>query len=237
MLQINEKLVKYNFSSRKGTPIKYIVIHDTGNTSIGADANAHFSFFNSGDRQSSAHYFVDDKQILRIIKEEDKAWHCGDGRGKYGITNENSIGIEICINSDGNFKIAFDTAAQLTAELLKKYNLSMDRVVRHYDASRKNCPNIMRNDNWALWDDYLDKVRFYFEDEPEKEDTSNDIIISDNISNFIDDVYIAFLHRNPDYDGKLFWYNKIKSKEATLETFVNSLMASGEFTEKRSSYM
>ena len=45
-MEINEKLVKYNFSSRKRTSIKYIVIHDTGNTSKGADANAHFSFFN-----------------------------------------------------------------------------------------------------------------------------------------------------------------------------------------------
>ena len=236
-MQINEKLIKYNFSSRRGTSIKYIVIHDTGNTSNGADADAHFSFFNAANRQSSAHYFVDDTQILRIIKESDKAWHCGDGNGKYGITNENSIGIEICINSDGNFKKAFDTSAQLTAELLKKYNLSMDRVVRHYDASRKICPNIMRNDNWALWDDYLNKVEGYFKNVPSKEDIPSTIIISDGISDFIDDVYVAFLHRNPDYDGKLFWYNKIKSKESSLENFVNSLMASGEFIEKRNYYV
>ena len=236
-MQINEKLIKYNFSSRKGTSIKYIVIHDTGNTSNGADANAHFSFFNSADRQSSAHYFVDDSQILRVIKESDKAWHCGDGHGKYGITNENSIGIEICINTDGNFKIAFDTAAQLTAELLKKYNLSMDRVVRHYDASRKVCPNIMHKDNWGLWHDYLKKVEGYFINVPTKENTSAPLVISDNISDFIDDVYLAFLHRSPDYEGKRFWYTKIKSKEETLEAFVNSLMASGEFIEKRNSYM
>ena len=92
-IKINEKLVKYNFSSRNGEKIKYISIHDTGNKRRGADANAHFNFFNGGDRQSSAHYFVDDKQILRIIKDEHKSWHCGDGKGKYEIRNENSIGI------------------------------------------------------------------------------------------------------------------------------------------------
>ncbi len=43
-MKINENLVRYNFSSRQETKIEYIVIHDTGNTSKGADANAHFSF-------------------------------------------------------------------------------------------------------------------------------------------------------------------------------------------------
>ena len=150
-MKINENLVRYNFSSRQETKIEYIVIHDTGNTSKGADANAHFSFFNSADRQASAHYFVDDTQILRIIKDSDKAWHCGDGKGKYGITNENSIGIEMCINIDGDFSITLDKTIELTAYLMKKYNIPIKNVVRHYDASRKVCPNIMSKNNWALW--------------------------------------------------------------------------------------
>ena len=29
-MEINKKLIKYNYSSRKDTKIKYIVIHDTG---------------------------------------------------------------------------------------------------------------------------------------------------------------------------------------------------------------
>ena len=119
-IKINEKLVKYNFSSRNGEKIKYISIHDTGNKRRGADANAHFNFFNGGDRQSSAHYFVDDKQILRIIKAEHKSWHCGDGKGKYGIRNENSIGIEMCINSDGDFNKTYSNTLKLTKYLMKK---------------------------------------------------------------------------------------------------------------------
>ncbi len=235
-MKINEKLVKYNFSSRQGTSIKYIVIHDTGNTSNGADANAHFSFFNSADRQSSAHYFVDDSQILRIIKDSDKAWHCGDGKGKYGITNENSIGVEICINMDGDFDIAFDKAAQLTSFLMKEYNIDISNVVRHYDASRKICPNIMSKNNWVLWDDFIDKVIAYHNDFI-LEDNNTNIIISDNISNFIDNVYITFLSRVPDYEGKLFWYNKLKSNESSVEGFVNSLMQSVEFNNIKNLYM
>lgn len=238
-MDINEKLVKYNFSSRRGTPIKYIVIHDTGNTSKGSDANAHFSFFNSADRQSSAHYFVDDTQILRIIRDEDKAWHCGDGKGKYGITNENSIGIEICININGDFNIAFDKAANLTAHLLKKYDLPLENVVRHYDASRKICPNIMSKNNWVMWDDFKYKVKNYYYGESAENSgssNSNEIVISDKISNFIDNVYMAFFNRIPDYQGKLFWYNKLKSRNSTLDDFVLSLMDSSEFIELKKSY-
>ena len=97
------KQIAYNISNRNGTKIKYIVIHDTGNTSPGANANSHYNYFNGGNRYSSADFFVDDKQAL-CVNDYYKyyTWHCGDGYGKYGITNENSIGIEICINSDGN---------------------------------------------------------------------------------------------------------------------------------------
>ena len=43
-IKINEKLIKYNFSSRNGEKIKYLVIHDTDNTSVGANADAHYHF-------------------------------------------------------------------------------------------------------------------------------------------------------------------------------------------------
>lgn len=234
-MQINENLVKYNFSSRQGVKIEYIVIHDTGNTSSGADANAHFSFFNAADRQSSAHYFVDDTQILRIIKDSDKSWHCGDGKGKYGITNENSIGIEICINVNGNLNTAIKKTIELTAFLMKKYNIPIENVVRHYDASRKICPNIMSKNNWILWDEFKKDLTNYYVDLIDQGNNSN-ITISDNINNFIDNVYIAFLYREPDYEGKSFWYNKIKSKSASIENFVNSLMESSEFLEIKNMY-
>ena len=57
--------IGYNYSVRR-EPVKYIVVHDTGNTSKGADAMAHYNYFNSGDRQSSADFFVDDKRALCV---------------------------------------------------------------------------------------------------------------------------------------------------------------------------
>ena len=153
-MEIKEKLVKYNFSSRNNTPIKYIVVHDTGNTGKGADTNAHYNYFNSADRQASAHYFIDDKQILRIIKDSDKSWHCGDGKGKYNITNENSIGIEMCINSDGDFEKTKENTLELIKYLVERYNIDFKNIVRHYDASRKICPYSMSKNNWEEWNKF-----------------------------------------------------------------------------------
>ena len=154
------KQIAYNRSNRGDNKIKYIVIHDTGNTSIGANAYSHYRYFNGGDHSSSADFFVDDKQVL-CINDYYKyyTWHCGDGRGKYGITNKNSIGIEICINSDGNRQKAIDKTLNLVSELMKELNIPIERVVRHYDASRKNCPGSMSKNNWAEWYEFKNRIQ------------------------------------------------------------------------------
>ena len=153
-MKINKKQIAYNISKRN-TAATYIVIHDTGNKNRGADAEAHFKYFNGGNRNSSADFFVDDKQALQVNDYiKNYTWHCGDGKGKYGITNSNSVGIEICVNSDGNYEKAYANAIELTKQLMKELNITADRVVRHYDASRKNCPASMSSQSWALWNDF-----------------------------------------------------------------------------------
>ena len=157
-MKINKKQIAYNRTARKQNPI-YIVIHDTGNTGKGANANAHFNYFNGGNRNSSADFFVDDTQVLQVNDyTKYYTWHCGDGKGKYGITNSNSIGIEICINSDGNYNIAFQNAVELTKHLMKELNIPVERFVRHYDASRKNCPASMSGNNWELWSKFKEAL-------------------------------------------------------------------------------
>ncbi|PHJ38557.1 N-acetylmuramoyl-L-alanine amidase [Desulforamulus profundi] len=146
---MKKKLIKYNFST--GNEPKYIVVHDTGNPGKGADADAHYRYFNGGNRNASAHYFVDDHSIIQTVEDINASWHCGDGKGQYGITNYNSIGIEICINSDGDYNKAVQNAIELVKFLMKKHNIPLDKVVRHYDASRKNCPGTMSSNNWEKW--------------------------------------------------------------------------------------
>ncbi|WP_278287279.1 peptidoglycan recognition protein family protein [Caloranaerobacter ferrireducens] len=149
---MTKKLIKCNYSL--GNDIKYIVIHDTGNKRKGADAYAHYRYFNSGNRRASAHYFVDDKEILQLVEDHNASWHCGDGKGKYRITNHNSIGVEICINEDGNYDKAVQNTIDLVKYLMEKYDIPLERVVRHYDASRKICPRSMSKNNWERWHNF-----------------------------------------------------------------------------------
>lgn len=145
------KPVKNNVYSRHGEAIKYIVVHDTGNSNRGAGAMAHFNYVNTNSRGASAHYFVDDKGIVQFVGDSRSAGAVGDGKGRFGITNRNSISVEMCINSDGDYNKTYFTTVELVKNLMVKFKVPADRVVRHYDASRKFCPNHMRIDNWAKW--------------------------------------------------------------------------------------
>ncbi|MEF9952182.1 MAG: peptidoglycan recognition family protein [Clostridium sp.] len=150
MLPIKKAISKFNYSS--GNKPKYIVIHYTGNVGDTAANNAKYF---SIDRNSSAHYFVDDDSIVQVVEDYNGAWHCGDGKGKYGITNKNSIGIEMCGTDRGNISDATIKHTQnLVKYLMQKHNISIENVVRHYDASRKNCPSAFSKNDWVRWHEF-----------------------------------------------------------------------------------
>ena len=153
-LNINFKQITYNRTSiqRTAKDILYIVVHDTGNTRAGSDAEMHYKYFNSGNKGASADFFVDDKQILQFNNYfKYVCWAVGDGRGIYGITNRNSISIELCINADGNYEEAYKKTIELTKHLMNTLGIPAERVVRHYDASRKPCPATMSANSWSRW--------------------------------------------------------------------------------------
>lgn len=154
---INKLPITYNYSKRV-SPKKYIVVHDTGNRRKGAGAYNHYIYFNAGDRQASAHYFVDQGNIIETVDPHLVAWHCGDGKGRYGITNSNSIGIEICVNEDSDFDLAKAQAIELIRFLMNTYNIPKENVIRHYDASRKICPASMAKDNWKEWKEFWERI-------------------------------------------------------------------------------
>ena len=77
--------------------------------------------------------------------------------------------ITLCINlkeqnSDGNYNTAFCKAVELTKYLMKELNIPLECVVRHYDASRKNCPASMSKNGWALWDTFKKSLTINEED-------------------------------------------------------------------------
>ncbi|MBO5454677.1 MAG: N-acetylmuramoyl-L-alanine amidase [Clostridia bacterium] len=147
MMQIN-----CNISTRGENKIRYIVIHDTGNKSKGADTKAHFNYFNSEYRGSSADCFVDDNGPL-WVNDYTKfyTWHCGDGQGKFGITNKNSIGIELCVNEGSDRLKAMEFLVCEVVKTAERLNIPFENIVRHYDASRKVCPGSMSANDWEEW--------------------------------------------------------------------------------------
>ena len=142
--------------------VKYIVIHNTGNFSLSADAKAHRDYVKEDGCKVSWHYTVDDKRIYKHLPEEERAWHAGDGRDGKG--NTYGIGIEMCVNHETlgttnpseYFYKTMDNTAQLVAELLYKYNLSIKAVKQHWHFSGKNCPQVIREND--LWEPFLDNI-------------------------------------------------------------------------------
>ena len=157
MLPITKKITKYNHREDNTTAdIQYIVIHDTGNVTDSDEGNA--NYFSKDGRNASAHYFVDDDSITQIVEDKNIAWHVGDGKGAYGITNKNSLGVEMCRVNNDVTALTEQNTIELVKMLMQKYNVSIDRVVRHYDASRKNCPSSFSANNWARWIAFKSKL-------------------------------------------------------------------------------
>ncbi|MBU5669485.1 N-acetylmuramoyl-L-alanine amidase [Peptoniphilus sp. MSJ-1] len=146
--------------------IKYIVIHDTGNSSKGADAENHLRYLNGATRYGSAHYYLDDKEIIQTIGDSFVAWSIGD---KWGYANNpnriknaynsNSISIELCINSDIDQEKAYKNLVELTKNLMVKFKVPIERVIRHFDATGKICPGSWSKNNWSKWWQFKEDIK------------------------------------------------------------------------------
>lgn len=142
-MEINKKITPMNKTVMTNKSNKYIVIHYVGAVST-AKNNA--DYFYSAYRGASANYFVDDTSIWQVVEDKDTAWHCGTSGTYYHkyCRNNNSIGIEMCcIYKNGKLDISEQTVAntiELTKQLMAKYNIPVENVVRHYDVTHKRCP-------------------------------------------------------------------------------------------------
>lgn len=81
--------------NRPGHPLvpKGITVHREGNRSVGSTARANAAYFDTirpPGHRSSAHYIVDEDEIVRCIPENEIAWHAG------AAANSTTIGIELC---------------------------------------------------------------------------------------------------------------------------------------------
>jgi N-acetylmuramoyl-L-alanine amidase len=137
----------------------FITIHETGNSNRGANARAHGNYLRSDTAANlpvSWHYTVDDTEIRQHLPENEDAFHAGDGAGS---GNRQSIGIEICVNSDGDFRRAIDRTVLLVADICQRRNIPIENIRQHFDWNRKNCPQNIRAGRPITWSAFLDGVR------------------------------------------------------------------------------
>ena len=154
MLPIKKMISPYNHYDYNNP--KYIVLHYTGNAKDTAYNNA--KYFNGGNRNASAHYFVDDNNIYQVVEDNKGAWHVGNTKTE--VNNKNSIGIEMCCS--GNYQISEKTEAnaiELVKYLMAKYNIPIANVRTHAEVTKygKTCPNWNAN-NWQRWNNFKAKL-------------------------------------------------------------------------------
>lgn len=144
-----------------GREVAYVVMHYTGNEEDTARANA--NYFSGGDRNASAHYFVDENSIYQSVPACDRAWAVGSNNPVHPhCRNTNSISIEMCCS--GGYEVSAATkanAAALCAALCKYLGITdVDTyVLRHWDVTGKSCPRQMAGNGNAEWDAFKAGVK------------------------------------------------------------------------------
>ena len=176
-MTINRKISLINFSdlNRKNENIKFIILHYVGAVST-AKNNA--DYFYSVYRGASAHYFVDDKEIWQVVEDNDASWAIGADKYYTDARNSNSISVEMCCYTmtNGNINVAKEVeekAVELVKMLMKKYNIDVNHVIRHYDATRKNCPAPFVKDE-ERWENFKKKLQEQSTEETEEKEEYTD---------------------------------------------------------------
>lgn len=181
----NAKYCGKKWSKRKlGTRIAFIVVHYTGTPSNDCSAERAYQSILRSRREASTHYLVGNDGVLQILDEDKQAWHVGgeNDAKKHKITcfNSNSIGVDIVEGKgdkssgkvdDNDWYFSFNAlsdAVDLIASLCVKYEIPVERVVRHYDVTGKKCPRpfvgfdenkYMHKTGEDLWHDFQDRIR------------------------------------------------------------------------------
>ena len=155
----------------------FITIHSTDNTSRSADALHNARAMENGLRSRhnrtgflTWHFTVDDHSIYQSLPTNETGEHADyEGPG-----NRSSIGIEMCVNRGNNIARTIERTAQLTASLMRQYNIPLNHVVPHMhwrrirysdgrDMGFKQCPRILL-DHGRLgpkWSAFIARVAFY----------------------------------------------------------------------------
>lgn len=148
------------WDSNNAGRIKGIVYHHTAG---GFDASK--NWLKNPNAGASAHYIIrKDGYVVQLVRDEDTAWHAGISfantpkdrvaqivRDNWG-TNPNlyTIGIEIEGSGEPFTDAQYNTLAELSRELCKKYNIPVDRyhLIGHYEVNPTGKPTDPKEMDW-----------------------------------------------------------------------------------------
>ena len=139
-MTIQEMFLTPNKYSRPQIPlkeVKKIAVHYVGNPNTSALANRnYFENCKEGGRYVSSHYIVGLKgEVIQCIPTDEWSY-CTNQANGYSISIE-------CFHpkSDGVFNDStYVSLCELCAMLLKKFNLTTNDLIRHYQITGKQCP-------------------------------------------------------------------------------------------------
>ena len=142
-MKITENFLTVNKFSRPGIKLEKvtkIAVHYVGNPGSSAIANRNYfeNQKNGGNnaRYVSAHFVVGlEGEIIQCIPLDEWSYCTNQANGY-------SISIECCHpDSTGKFnEKTEESLAELCAYLLKKFGLSSEDIIRHFDVTGKQCP-------------------------------------------------------------------------------------------------
>lgn len=136
------------YSVIEGREVRGVVLHD-----LAGSVDGSLAWWSRPDVPASAHYIVSRAgDVILCVPEEFAAWHVAradkfrpawldpapPGTGLVSSVNACTIGIELELAPDaqdrsGYTEYQLDVAADLVADILTRYGLNWDRVVRHGD--------------------------------------------------------------------------------------------------------
>ena len=142
-----------------------------GTKTIANPSKAHFTTLGPSYKIIDGYYYV---APFRVDFSQVAAGSIGNQGG-----NNNSVGIEMCVNVSGDIYDTWQRTGQLVADICVRNGLTLDRVKEHNTWSGKNCPQCIRAGSY--WNEFMKMVEV------------NYIIMKD-----YKDAEITFKSNNPD---------------------------------------
>jgi len=214
---IKQDLIAFGRGNRPNIKMipQFITIHNTGNVSVGANALMHSQYIKgdaAANRPASWHFTVDDKDVIyQHLPLNEVGWHAGDGRG---TGNMKSIGIEMCVNSDGDWEKTIDNTIWLCKKLIEENNIT--DIKQHFDWSGKNCPSKIRGQ--GRWNELITRIKGV-----EIMKIEDKVKIKSTATNYATGEPIDSLYKNKEYTIREMGAGKALIRELTSWVYLKDL--------------